>query len=376
MLKRINVPAKNSLTIPLASRFFIFFIAWISEVTMGIPTSKGDLPLPFFHLFVRWDSGYYLNIAKTGYHGSNWAFFPLYPLTMSALSSPLAELLKALGTPTLFVMGVHRYVLSGFIVSNFSFLLMCILLYKLTVLLYNKKTAFFSVFLMSFFPTSFFFSAVYTEALFLLFTVLTFYFLEKKWWKTSVFFCFFSGLTRVVGLFLTLPLLYRGIVEYFQGKKKLKELLYLTLAFLPLPLFMLYAYSQCGDPFITFNVERKYWHVGIHDPLKAIMHTSYPDKLYLFPILFLTLFSLLYFVFRERKTMMPYIIYSVPLTMLYLFYAEIISFPRFSLTIIPVFWALGQIMEKKIILQFLILSLSCMLLSIYTSLFVTWKHIV
>jgi len=76
---------KEVLVIFLISKFFIFSIVLISSLFIEeIPWQSS---IPFVNLFARWDSGYYMEIAKLGYVNERaFAFFPLYPLILKIFS--------------------------------------------------------------------------------------------------------------------------------------------------------------------------------------------------------------------------------------------------------------------------------------------------
>ena len=110
----------------------------------------------------RWDAVRYEAIAATGYDAddASAAFFPGYPLTIRVIG-----LLTPLGP-----FG------SAILVSNLSYLVALVVLYGLTAREYDVPTARRATVLLALFPASFFFLVPYSESLFLLLTVLTF------WW--------------------------------------------------------------------------------------------------------------------------------------------------------------------------------------------------
>ena len=103
--------------------------------------------------FARWDSWWYLTIAQHGYDHQlmRTAFFPLYPLIVRGLG-PI----------------VGSNLIAGVIVSLVSFAVALVLLYRLALLeLGSASRARLAVMLVAFCPVAFFFSAVYSESLFL-----------------------------------------------------------------------------------------------------------------------------------------------------------------------------------------------------------------
>lgn len=75
-----------------------------------------------------------------------------------------------------------------------------IFLYKLTELEFDSASASRAVFYIAAFPTSFFFTAVYTESVFLFFTVSTMYFARRRLWAWAAVFGLLCAASRIVGV--------------------------------------------------------------------------------------------------------------------------------------------------------------------------------
>jgi hypothetical protein len=139
---------------------------------------------------VRWDSIHYLGIAQHGYAtASSTVFFPLYPL-----------LVRVVG----FLLGSD--VAAGVAISLAALAVALVLLHRLTSLELGPRAADATVLLLAFAPLSFFFSAVYTESLFLALSVGSIYAARQRRWKLA---CALGGLasaTRITGAGLLLPL--------------------------------------------------------------------------------------------------------------------------------------------------------------------------
>lgn len=139
-------------------------------------------------VWARWDSAFYLGIVNEGYNFvpgqiSSVAFFPLYPLLVKLVSLITGNVL-----------------LAGVIVSNLSLLGGLIFLYKLAELEFDAETAQRTVYYMAAFPTAFFFSAVYTESIYLLVSVAAVYFARRKLWAWATLFALLTSVTRIIGL--------------------------------------------------------------------------------------------------------------------------------------------------------------------------------
>jgi hypothetical protein len=138
-------------------------------------------PSPFWDPFTRYDSAWYFQIARNGYlfvaggppvgadKPGKIAYFPLYPLLMRHAG-------RLFGTTSADVY------LGGILVSWTSFALAMAALVCLARLDLPRERADRAALLTAIFPFSFFFGMVYTESLFLLLAVLSFYAFRKRRW--------------------------------------------------------------------------------------------------------------------------------------------------------------------------------------------------
>jgi hypothetical protein len=137
----------------IVTRFAIIVIAELAAVIIGQRAGQHvqESHNVLLNVWGRWDAVHYLNIATFGYHGTDMAFFPLYPLLIAALGS---------------VIGNH--LVAGLIISNVALFFGLLYLYKLVEHEFERSVARRAIFYISIFPTAIFFAAVYTESLFLM----------------------------------------------------------------------------------------------------------------------------------------------------------------------------------------------------------------
>jgi len=152
--------------------------------------------------WTTYDSKHFLDIAQHGYTAHTAPFFPLY-----------AFLLRLLGNDI-----VHMAAW-GILLSNAAFLLALMGLYRLTDLQYDARTARVAVLLTAFFPSSPYFSAVYSESVFLLLLVATLWCLSQKQWAWAALWSFAAALTRSAGVLLFAGLCIQYAVEFFRSKR-------------------------------------------------------------------------------------------------------------------------------------------------------------
>lgn len=188
----------------LLTRILVMILPWLT-INLLFP----ELPHQSFLDFTstawnRWDAPHYLYLAQQWYTNNGdpanfIVFFPLYPLV-------LKPLIVSFGNP----------VLSGIFISNIIFILGCYFFYKLVSLDYSEKIAMWTVAALATFPTSYFFSAPYTESLFLLFFCTSLYSARKGKWIWSGIFMSFGVITRPFGALL-LPAI---LTEWFYDRKR------------------------------------------------------------------------------------------------------------------------------------------------------------
>ncbi|MDQ3045109.1 MAG: hypothetical protein M3R06_08170, partial [Chloroflexota bacterium] len=150
-----------------------------------------------------WDGLWYKLIAEQGYNGSasqtaKAAFWPFYPWLMDGGSR-----LTGLSVDVV-----------GYIISNLSFLGALMLLYRLVVEDFDRAVARRTLWALALFPTAFFFSAVYTESLFLLLAVGALLAARLgNWWVAGVA-GLLAALTRSYGVLLLIPFAVLLVQQY------------------------------------------------------------------------------------------------------------------------------------------------------------------
>ncbi|HLH66272.1 MAG TPA: mannosyltransferase family protein [Solirubrobacteraceae bacterium] len=152
----------------------------------------GPVAYPLAGAVDRFDSAYYLAIAAHGYGAlasGRVAFFPLYPLLIRALV-PLCG----------------SAVLAGAAISQLSFAGALVVLHRLCEHQLGRAAADATVLALAFAPLSFFFSAVYTESLFLLLSVASLEAARRDRWRLACGLAALAALARSVGVLLVVAL--------------------------------------------------------------------------------------------------------------------------------------------------------------------------
>jgi hypothetical protein len=138
----------------------------------------------------RWDSVWYLAIAGSGYgDGAREAFFPLYPLLVRVAGTPLGSALVGGALASTALLGVALVVL-----------------HRLVALDHDRAVARNAVLVTALFPMSFFFSAVYSESLFLALSVGAVYAARRERLAWAGALGGLAAMTRSAGVVLLVPL--------------------------------------------------------------------------------------------------------------------------------------------------------------------------
>ncbi|MEK7583089.1 MAG: glycosyltransferase [Patescibacteria group bacterium] len=215
--------------------------------------------------FGQWDARLYLIIAEQGYifggeHSPLIAFFPLYPLMIRIVAVALE----------ISVMG------AGLALSLFFGAAAALVLYELMHRWKGREVAMTGIMVFSLFPTSIFLTAPYTESLFLLLALLTFFFLQQKQFSRASLAIALALVTRVTG-FLLLPVLWYA---WYREKKNLVWLgVHTALILIPFGVFLLYQKIFYGTPFAFLNIQKDHWHheatwpwIGLQKFMGSVLH--------------------------------------------------------------------------------------------------------
>ena len=208
----------------------------------------GRTPESIWHLAKHWDATYYEGISLWGYwlcpQMSNVAAFcPLMPFLMRS-SDFLYE----------------HICFSGAILANLCFLISLMLLYAFVRPRWGEDTAQKTTLLMALGPASFFFSAIYSESLFLMLSLCFFIFLLDKRWAWAGVFGFLAGLARSTGAILAVVWIWEYVrVIRFNPKKIRWDVLWVLLIPVSSAIFAFLLYGSTGEPFANVVVQ-KAWH--------------------------------------------------------------------------------------------------------------------
>lgn len=268
----------------LLTRFVCFILWYFGGVLFTVP-NYSPTPVPFHDLLYNlnhWNTTYFLDIATNGYTTpQNSYFFPLYP-TLIRLFTPLFH---------------HDALLAGLFLSNITFLIALVMLYRLAEMEFDGEVARRAVLYTAIFPGAIFFFIAYSDALLFLFIVLTLYALRGRHWWLAGLFAALATLTDIRGVLLFIVFLYEFLRVMWpsmrgnEDKKVTRDVLLGStgvLAALLVPIALaIYAYAlkkAFGDPFAFLHAQ-SYWGTGFALPWTGLVLTL-RDLIHLPHILF------------------------------------------------------------------------------------------
>lgn len=311
-------------------------------------------------LHARWDSEWYLDIAKNGYsvpdradHFANVVFFPLYPLFIHLCA---------------FFLG-GNFILAGWMLSSLFLFLALIYFYRLVKEFHKNADPFLAITFLLIFPTSFFFNSIYTEAPFLFFSIAGFYHAFRRDFLKAGIFGFFASLTRISGIFLFLPF----VLEYIQsnGAKNLLSAKILPLFLVPLGTFafFLFHYIKFGNFLLFFQVEKEGWGRSIFQAQGGhftLFSNPSVVNLILDASFLLVAFLALYFVWRRMPH--SYALYMATTLFVPLSTGTLMSIGRYVVVLFPLFIWIASIQNQYVRQVWAFISI--LLLGMYVTLFV------
>jgi hypothetical protein len=255
-------------------------VAWVAHVAFVLGVSAASIKLTPVRADRRsqlegvekylvsplavWDGGWYIGIAQHGYDQlpETSAFWPLYPTVLD-----LGNALTGLTHATI-----------GVIVSNAAFLPALVAMFVLVREDYGPEIATRAVWLAAFSPLAFFFSAVYTEALFLLLTVGSLALARSNRWTWAALAAALASLTRNTGVLIVLPL---GIMLIPQRggdpRRWWPRGIQLAAAALTPLVFVVHIDRIWGDPWLSIRIQEK-WERSASTPwdtLLTALHRMY-----------------------------------------------------------------------------------------------------
>lgn len=375
----------------LALLLLLFAITRFALVAVGsvaalrLPTPEGE---QFTHLldggapldmWYRQDAGFYTTIATLGYDWANerrpaddMAFLPLYPAFVRLASGvglatggercPLSPYLSTCAT------------LGGLLVSNLALLANTLLLFGLARRRFGAAVAWRAVILLLVTFNSIFLSGVYTESLFLLWVLLTFWGLEREQFALALLCACLACLTRSVGVAL-----FPALLVYAWGRRSPAQM---ALSLLPPLIFAGYILGiglYVGDPLAYFRAYTTTWGRASASPIEAftVYFSGQSVSWFGWGVSWIDLaFTLLYLAFgiavwRLERTWGAFALAAVVIPIAT---GTLLSMPRFGAIIFPFYLLLARWGDARW-KQALLYGANAALWLLFVTRFVSWRWI-
>lgn len=331
-------------------------------------------------MHARHDSAWYFSIAYTGYSfekqkQSNVSFFPLYPMLMRLGNNILEKILPG-------IILYYRYLISGTLISVFSLFIALIYLFKILKLeKYKSDIGFLVIFFILIFPTSYFFTSVYSESLYLMLIVLCFYFHKKEHYLFAGLSGYLASLTRFTGIFLLVPIIYDYINNYknLDTKKTFRRLFPVFLIPAGLISYMYFLSNKFGDPFLFIKTQENWGRIpflsiktfgNLLTYIQSEFAFNYATSAAISLEIIFLLFGLSLGFLVTRKMNFSYGLWSLISVLFPIVSGTLVSQGRYTLVVFPLFIVLAKIASKNIYIKYGYIIISTLLLGLNTILFV------
>lgn len=359
-------------------RVIITFIIFISPNFLALQSDflgggeRTYLQNPQIWSLVNFDGEHYLALAREGYKPLTHFYFPLYPILINKMN--------------IFGNSLQGFAYTGLLLSHIFFFVTLVYLIKLLKIDFKNNFVYLVLGLLLIFPTSFYFASFYTESLFLMLVVLSFYNARKGNWFLASLFTGLSTATRIVGLALIPALL----IEFWLANKQSinkslnnRDILYLLLAPSGLLLYTFYLKEQTGDPLVFLNTveifgdQRSSTFVLLPQVFYRYIFKIMPHLNFYRPVVFTTSFELLSALFLTfasivgiYKLRASYYIYMLIGFIMPTLSGSFSSLPRYSVVLFPMFIILADLLRSsKILVKRAVFALLLISLFISLSLF-------
>ena len=269
--------------IVVVTRLAVLLVGYLAVVSVGFPDGAPPIRVSdneAVNLPLRWDTGWYLNIAMEGYQWSaesdgqqNIAFFPGYPLATQGVAT-------LLGAQSVFRLPLdrppdqamarlqQRFLAAAVLVSLLAFAWGMVWLYRLAREHLDEPATRAALLLLAAYPFAVFFSAAYSESLMLLAVVAAFYHVKHEKWLAAAAWELLAGLTRPNGFLLAGPLAVIGLQQVLarrasgETRDRIVRHVVVAAAVAAMPLVgtLIYSgfiYSLTGDPIAWREAHRR-----------------------------------------------------------------------------------------------------------------------
>ncbi len=345
-----TVPWRAAAVAFAATRLPLVLFAWVLHRFLG-PASPASAFL--YHggaphaswlvdAFQRWDSYWFLNIAREGYHfygvqeqvqgvvagipETNITVFPLYPAAIKGLG-------WMIGDPAV----------AGLIVSQICLFLALVLLYRLARLDLGESGATWAVWLFAVQPWTYAFSAIYSESLFFALTVAAVLAARRNRFLLAGLAGMLAAMTRLPGILVLIPVGLEYLVSRREERFRIdRKLLPLALIPLGMALYFGYLWRLTGNPLAYFAAQAG-WHKHLVAPWHHVVRWLTPGT-FNGEVLFdlgVVVFMIAALALGYRLVRRSYWIYMLAYFLVLVSSANLLGLSRYCAGLFPIYVVLG-----------------------------------
>jgi len=334
----------------LAAKVGVLLVGAVAYVVFshGVIASLFDV----LKIWNRWDAPHYLDVAVLGYRAYDpgnlpmfsklgdlplfIVFYPLFPWMVGAVNA-------ILGNP----------VWSAFVVTTIASLFVAPLLYRLVRHDEEPSVAMRAAVFALVFPTAYFFHLPYTEALFMALVLGSFLAARnERWWLAGAL-GGLAALTRINGLVLIPALGAEALTQWLrppaEGRRLRPEWLAIGLVGVGFGVYLLVNQVIYDDPFTFLRIQHEHWYKSLAPPWHGIgdvigwISNDNADNAFMLgwmELAFITigLIGTVHAAFRFRPS---WFFWMAGNWLLFVSTSFVMSVPRYSLTLFPLFVSLS-----------------------------------
>lgn len=262
--RAIDHPVSRVVAVFVLSRVVMLLVLVVArEVTLGEPITGG-----LTDLLCRWDCSWYMRIATGGYSiesptlpdTTGFAFFPLYPMLVAAVTA----------------ITTLAPVVAGILLSNvFCALALIYVYYYARDLGFAHRTGLLAITILAFAPPTIVFSSGHSESLFMLLLAAAVFHLRRGEYVRSGIAAALLTATRPNGIaFLVFALIWvlrrEGVAAYLRPWRRPE--VFLPAVLTPLGLFAFWAFSfvNTGDAFAHISTNLHGWGWGMTNAMEML----------------------------------------------------------------------------------------------------------
>jgi hypothetical protein len=379
---RLRDGLRDVVVVFLVARLVLFGLSAITGGMLlppppGQPTTDSGHPAPRlepgWHMLItateRQDGLWFLRLATDGYRedDASAAFFPLYPMLVRAVA----------WVPFIGPLG------AALLVSNGAFFLGLLVLHALTRRELGARAAPRALWFLALAPTAFFFLAPYSESLFLLLSVTTFWFARRERWALAGAAGAAAALTRSVGAVLILALAVEAVRQWRrEGRPALPRLLGAAAPAVGPLLYFGWWQLRFGDFWAPLDAQRAWRPDGPAEPFGVVWDAitlAWRYQTWWLVDLAVVAFAVAGIALAARRVAATYIVYAGASLVLPLLFPSdgrpLMSMPRFAAVLFPAAWGFAVLAERRPRAADGVLVAGAVGFGLLATLFVNWLYI-